>query len=98
MSSVKINDKNSLERLSAKIFLQTGKKFTQQELLSLCVEYSLTNIDELITNIITENRTWTEEELQNLEDKFIEDFGEGTENLSNNIDNYLYGRDKDDFD
>lgn len=37
MSSVKMTNKEQLERLTAQIFLIKGKKFTQQELLTLFV-------------------------------------------------------------
>ena len=64
MSSVKITDKNLLEQLSAKIFLLTGTKLTQQQLLTLCVSYSSDNLDDLISYISNESRIWTDEEIE----------------------------------
>lgn len=90
-TSVKMKDKSTLEQLSARIFLQTGRKFTQQELLAYCVAYSSDNIDDLISNIITENRNWSEDEINDLYLDFVTDLGERTENLSKNVDNILYG-------
>jgi hypothetical protein len=90
MSSVKINDKNILEELSAKIFLKTGRKFTQQELLSLCVSFSLDNLENFVTNIVKGTKIWTDKEIDDLE-LLIEDLGEGTEKFSSQVDEILYG-------
>jgi hypothetical protein len=92
MSSVKMNDKDQLERLAAKILLKTGKKFTQQELLSRCVQFSDNKIDEFLSSVVKENRKWTKEEIHQLHKKYISDFGEGTEKLSTEIDKILYGK------
>lgn len=91
MSSVKIQDKNQLERLAATIFLKTGKKFTQQELLSKCVQFSYEKLDELLMKIMKENRKWTQEEIAELNETFIMDFGDGTETLSSEVDDIVYG-------
>ena len=91
MSSVKINDKEQLERLAAQIFLQTGKKLTQQELLTLCVEFAHEKLEAFLKKVIKEQRIWSAEEIKELDEKFIDDFGEGTEELSNNVDKILYG-------
>ncbi len=94
MSSVKISRKDQLEKLAAKILLKTGKKITQQELLALCVQYSDENLDEFILQVTKENRKWDAEEIKQLEMEFIEDFGEGTETLSSDVDKILYGDEK----
>lgn len=91
MSSVKMSDKDQLERLAAKILLKTGKKFTQQELLSRCVQFSDHKLDEFLSTVVKENRMWTEEEIRQLHKKYISDFGEGSEKLSSEIDKILYG-------
>ena len=91
MSSVKMSDKDLLERLAAKILLKTGKKFTQQELLSRCVQFSDNKLDEFLASVVKENRKWTKEEVHKLHEKYITDFGEGTERLSSEIDKILYG-------
>lgn len=92
MSSVKISDKNQLEKLSARIFLLTGTKFTQQQLLTLCVSFSSENMDELISYISVQNRIWSDDEIDSFYDENAEDFGEGSENLSDNVDDILYGK------
>ena len=92
MSSVKITDKNLLEQISAKIFLLTGTKLTQQQLLTLCVSYSSDNLDDLISYISNESRIWTDEEIEKYYEENVQDFGEGSEKLSENIDEILYGK------
>ena len=91
MSSVKIINKNKLDQLAAKILLRTGKKYTQQELLSLCVQFTDDKLDEFIEKVDKAHRIWSKEEIKKLEEKFISDFGEGTESLSEEIDEVLYG-------
>ena len=91
MSSVKMTNKEQLERLIAQIFLNTGKKFTQQELLTLCVQFTSENLDAFLSQVTRDNKIWTQEEIEQLEKEYISDFGEGTETLSDNIDDLLYG-------
>jgi hypothetical protein len=91
MSSVKMTDKDQLDRLAARILLKTGKKFTNQELLSLCVQFSNENLDNFLSKVTKEHRKWSQEEIKKLEESFITDFGKGTETLSLDIDNILYG-------
>ena len=91
MSSVKMTDKDQLERLAAQILLKTGKKFTQQELLTLCVHFTSENLDKFVSQVTKENRIWTQEEIEQLEKEYIIDFGEGTEKLSGSIDDIVYG-------
>ncbi|TXT63517.1 MAG: hypothetical protein BAJALOKI1v1_710012 [Promethearchaeota archaeon] len=48
MTSVKMNNKELLEKLQAKITLRLGKKPTQQELLDKSVEFAYKQIDTFI--------------------------------------------------
>lgn len=48
MSVVKISNKESLEKLQAKLTLRLGRKLTQQETLDLCIKSGLNNIDILL--------------------------------------------------
>lgn len=91
MSSVKIVDKKKLDQLAAKILLKTGKKFTQQNLLSLCVQFTDEKLDEFIAVLLKASRVWDKEEISSLEKKYILDLGEGTESLSEEVDEVLYG-------
>jgi len=90
MSSVKMLDKDKLDQLAAKILLRTGKKYTQQELIGLCVQFTDEKLDEFIMNISRASRIWTKEEIKQFKEKFSVDFGEGTENLSEEVDKIVY--------
>ncbi len=91
VSSVKIVDKERLDQLAAKILLKTGKKLTQQDLLGLCVQFTDEKLDEFIANILRASRVWDEEEIRSLGKRYISDLGEGTESLSEEVDEVLYG-------
>ena len=51
MSVVKISNKESLEKLQAKLTLRLGRKLSQQETLDLCIKSGLDNTDTLIKYI-----------------------------------------------
>ncbi|MHA1252959.1 MAG: hypothetical protein ACTSRP_23425 [Candidatus Helarchaeota archaeon] len=48
MSSIKIKNKDKLDKLQAKITLLLGHKIPQQELVDLCIEFIDKNIDKFI--------------------------------------------------
>ena len=51
MSVVKISNKESLEKLQAKLTLLLVRKLSQQETLDLCIKLGLDNTDSLIKYI-----------------------------------------------
>jgi hypothetical protein len=83
-------NKEQLDRLAAQIFLKTGKKFAQQELLAFCVQFANEHLDDFVSRITNENRVWTPEEIDQLEQEYITDFGKGTESLSEKINDIVY--------
>lgn len=48
MASVKLTNKNLLDKLQAKIILRTGKKISQQEILDKTVEFAHDKLEEFI--------------------------------------------------
>jgi hypothetical protein len=48
MASVKLSDKESIEKLQARVTLSKGKKVSQQELLEKCIHFSTDHFDEFI--------------------------------------------------
>ena len=48
MPVIKISNKEIINLLQAKLTLHTGRRFSQQEIVDLCVDYAKDNIDELI--------------------------------------------------
>ena len=47
MAVVKLSKKDELDKLVATLTLRIGKKIPQQEVLDVCIEHSLKNIDEI---------------------------------------------------
>ncbi|MHA1701408.1 MAG: hypothetical protein ACTSWK_03980, partial [Promethearchaeota archaeon] len=48
MAVIKTSNKEIIEQLQAKLTLQIGKRFTQQEIVDLCIEFAQENFEELI--------------------------------------------------
>ena len=51
MAVVKITDKETIEKLQAKITLRLGRKISQQETLDLCINFAEDHLDELMLRI-----------------------------------------------
>ena len=48
MAVIKTTNKEIIDQLQAKLTLQIGKRFTQQEIVDLCIEFAQENFEELI--------------------------------------------------
>ena len=48
MVVVKTTKKEIIDKLQAKLTLQVGRRFTQQEIVDLSIEYAQDNFDELV--------------------------------------------------
>ena len=48
MAVIKTTNKEIIDQLQAKLTLQIGKRFTQQEIVDLCIEFAQENLEELI--------------------------------------------------
>lgn len=48
MAVIKTTNKEIIEQLQAKLTLQIGRRFTQQEIVDLCIEFAQENFEELI--------------------------------------------------
>ena len=49
MAVIKISDKKALDELHARLILQLGRKITLQETIDLCVQYAISNFEDLLT-------------------------------------------------
>jgi len=45
---IKTTNKEIIDQLQAKLTLQIGRRFTQQEIVDLCIEFAQENFEELI--------------------------------------------------
>ncbi len=91
MSSQEVVDREKLDQLSSKILDRTGKKVSHRELIELCLNFTEQKLEEFLANISQSNRKWTTEEVKKLEKDYILNFGEGSENWSEEVDKVLYG-------
>jgi len=48
MAVIKTTRKEFIEQIQAKMSLQVGRRFTQQEIVDLCIEFAQENLEELI--------------------------------------------------
>jgi len=48
MAVIKTTNKAIIDQIQAKLSLQVGRRFTQQEIVDLCIEYAQENLEELI--------------------------------------------------
>ena len=89
-TSVKVDDrtKDRLERLQAEIRLQTGRKVTQQEILTRLVERAIESKAELIDSSRESPFPLSDEERE----QFHEGMGSsGVETTEDDIDDIVYG-------
>lgn len=87
-SSVKIKNstKTELDRLQAEILLKTNKKFSQQDLIDILVNFGKNHLDELIQ--ISSSKTISHndvDEIMSLSSSW------GVETTPESIDEILYG-------
>ena len=48
MAVIKTTNKEIIDQLQAKLTLEIGRRFTQQEIVDLCIEFAQENFEELI--------------------------------------------------
>jgi hypothetical protein len=90
MSTVKFSKHDKLKELQAKIYLETKITLTQQQLLDMGVDILSENI-ELVINRISKGGKKIDKKHQDEIFDLISDWGEGTEDSSETIDEVLYG-------
>ena len=91
MSTVKFDLQNDLEELQARIYLDTKKKLTKKDILELTFKIGEQNYNQLIKKIEKSEESISSDKISEILVHAV-DFGEGTENLSEEIDNILYGK------
>ena len=91
MSTVKFDLQTDLEELQARIYLDTKKKVTKKDILELTFKIGAKNYNRLIEEIEKEDQSISLEKVNEILINAM-DFGEGTENLSRDVDAILYGK------
>jgi len=91
VSTVKFELQQDLDELQARIFLATNKKLSKKEILELTFNFGKKNFDRLISLILEEEQGELNENDINEILTLTSDLGKGTENLSNEVDDVVYG-------
>lgn len=89
-TAVKMDEeaKSQLEELQAEIKLKTGKKVTQQEILSQLIESAIESRSEFIDSFRDSTVTLSDEEIQRFNEGMI---SSGVATDEEDIDDILYG-------
>ncbi|WP_457557779.1 hypothetical protein [Candidatus Harpocratesius sp.] len=92
MAVIKTTNKEIIDQLQAKLTLQIGKRFTQQEIVDLCIEFAQDNFDELIIRASNMPKLTPQlaEEIINEIEKFDEVLYDLSLSSANEIDKDIY--------
>ncbi len=89
VSTVKFDLQDDLEELQARIYLDTKKKLSKKEILELTFKIGSKNYDQIIHEIQQEESSLDDDIIESVLD-FSDDYGEGTEKLSSQINKIVY--------
>ena len=90
MSTVKFDFHDQLDELQAKLYLDTKIKITKKEILELAFKIGSKDYERLLKMVLVSKiKTITKKQLDEVL-SLAEDFGLGTENLSQEVDEILY--------
>ena len=98
VSTVKFDLQEDLDELQARIFLDTRKKLSKKEVLELVFRIGVQNYEKILEMFLLSEEHPLDDETINQVLSLAEDFGPGTEELSSQIDEIVYGgrREKED--
>lgn len=89
--TLKFDSQDELEELQSRIYLDTKVKLTKKEILELCIKYAKKHYNELIKDMTFNQEELTPDEIDEILN-LATDWGEGTEKLSQQVDEILYGK------
>ena len=93
VSTVKFDLQEDLEELQARIFLSTKVKLSKKEVLELVFRIGAKDFQQIINEIKPQSNTLDNKTIESILE-LVEDFGPGTENLSVQVDEIVYGFNK----
>lgn len=91
VSTVKFDLQDDLDELQARIFLDTRKKLNKKELLELIFKIGAKNYEQIIDTLLASENHPIDDKIISEVLSLAEDFGPGTEDLSLQVDEVLYG-------
>ncbi len=95
MSAVKFDLHDELEELQARLYRDTGVKLTKKEVLEIIFRIGAEQYDLIVQEIRSRESSLDDETIQKVL-SLAEDLGEGSENLSLQVDTVVYGGSPDD--
>ncbi len=95
MSAVKFDLHYQLEEIQARLYRDTGVKLTKKEVLEIIFRIGAEQYDLIVQEIRSRESSLDDETIQKVL-SLAEDLGEGSENLSQQVDTVVYGGSPDD--
>lgn len=92
MSTVKFDLKDDLEELQARLYLDTRKRLTKKEILEIVFRIGLENYELIVNEVRLMDYPLDDDVIEKVL-SLAEDFGPGSEDLSSNVDDVVYGGD-----
>ena len=90
-TTVRFSNIEKLKAIQARVYLSTQQNLSKQQILDLAIDIIDANIELLEQKISPAARIFSSEEIDDLLETIVSDWGEGTENSSETIDDILYG-------
>jgi len=90
MTTVKFDLHDDLEELQARLYLDTRKKLTKKEILELIFKMGLENYPMIVNHIRSHEHPLTKAVIKKVL-SLARDLGEGSEDLSERVDEIVYG-------
>ena len=90
-TTVRFSNVEKLKAIQSRLYLSTQQNLSKQQILDLAIDIIDANIELLEQKISPAARVFSSEEIENLLEEVVSDWGEGTENASETIDDILYG-------
>ena len=81
---------DDLEELQARLFLDTRKRLSKKEILELIFKIGLENYPMIVTHLQPHEHPLTEDVMKKVL-SLTHDLGEGSEDLSERVDEIVYG-------
>jgi len=92
VSTVKFDLKDDLEELQARLYLDTRKRLTKKEILEIVFRIGLENYELIVNEVRLMDYPLDDDVIEKVL-SLAEDFGPGSEDLSSNVDDVVYGGD-----
>ena len=90
-TTVRFSNTEKLKAIQSRLYLSTQQNLSKQQILDLAIDIIDANIELLEQKISQAARVFSSEEIDDLLKDVVSDWGEGTEDASETIDDYLYG-------